>query len=150
MDLPKVYKILLLCRYVPLDIRLPLSKEPLNAMTSNNMMVFFHSSALLRKFSQLHIFSPTQMKRKVPTPVLFQLHVYFNSILIRELRVCKFSQSCVKNECVLRKNESQVNTWFDIFKGWKDWIMSPGHVSITIHYSENKELCNDSTKRIKI
>ena len=129
MDLPKVDKILLLCRYVPLDIRLPLSKEPLNAMTSNNMMGFFHSSALLRKFSQLHIFSATKMKRKVPTPILFQLHVYFNSILIRELRVCKFSQSCVKNECVLRKNESQVNTWFDTH-----------HVSITILKIKNSAM----------
>ena len=89
MDLAKVDKILPLCRYVPLDIRLPLSKEPLSAMTSNNMMGFF-----IRVL--FYIFSPTQMKRKVPTPILFQLHVYFNSILIRELRVCKFSQNCVK------------------------------------------------------
>ena len=69
---------------------------------------FFHSGTLkslksvevflffLRKFSQLHILSPTQMKRKVLTKmeIMSQLHVYFNSTLNRELRVCKFSQNC--------------------------------------------------------
>ena len=74
MDLAKVDKILPLCRYVPLDIRLPLSKEPLSAMTPNNFpnSTFFH----LRKWKEKS-----------------QLQFYFSSTL---LRVCKFSQNCVK------------------------------------------------------